>query len=599
MKTINVSLIFFLIILSFASCRKDSITTDLTKTPTEPTINIETTLNGFITDRNGEEISGAEVSVINASTQTNDYGFFEIKGLVNEKFAVIKVEKSGYFNQFETIVPSKSAINRTRIQLTEKGSPEIVSSNTGGQVSISQNSSVNFQPNSFIDEQGNAYNGEVIIYSFYIDPTDPDIDQFMPGNMMARNIENDLRILESFGMINVELEGDAGQKLNINKSATLTVEVPNSIANNAPTDIPLWHFDEEKGLWMEEGNATLQNGKYVGEVEHFTFWNCDVPRTMTIVQGHIISSSEDLPIFKVTITNLDDNTFATSYTDQSGYFGGGVPMNASLLLEIFDLCGNLVFSDNIGPFSTQTADLGDFNITSSLNVVTVSGTLIDCNAAPISNGQIIISGGYINQVATINADGTFTAVISTCANTQVSIAGIDLNNLVVGFSQNYTVSPNMNIGNLEVCGTLTDGVFFSYNGITKYLPNCTVTVTQNTGGGSIYTTYKFLFEDIASNGSVINYNYKFNDFGNNLNNPTFGLVNYFSLPTPYVPFTGLKGSIDLLVNFELLNEATSQGELMSFKFEDMSIEERDYQPDGTIIINTYPGSSMIITGVLQ
>ena len=62
------------------------------------------------------------------------------------------------FKKKTTLIPSKNSTNRTRIQLTEKGSPETVSSNTGGEVSIGQNSSVNFQANSFVDEQGNEIN---------------------------------------------------------------------------------------------------------------------------------------------------------------------------------------------------------------------------------------------------------------------------------------------------------------------------------------------------------------------------------------------------------------------------------------------------------
>jgi hypothetical protein len=163
------------------------LTTETIKIPTEPEINIEGTLNGFITDRNGEALTGVGVSISNAFTETDEFGFFEITGLVNEKLAVIKVEKSGYFDQFETLAPSKNATSRTRIQMTEKGSPETLAANTGGEVSVEQNSSLQFQGNSFVDEQGNNYSGTVYVYSFYIDPTDVDIDQIMPGNLMARN----------------------------------------------------------------------------------------------------------------------------------------------------------------------------------------------------------------------------------------------------------------------------------------------------------------------------------------------------------------------------------------------------------------------------
>ena len=44
----------------------------------------------------------------------------------------------------------------------------------------------------------------------------------------------------------------------------------------APETINLWYFDEENGYWKEEGQAIKDGNKYVAEVTHFTWWNCDI-----------------------------------------------------------------------------------------------------------------------------------------------------------------------------------------------------------------------------------------------------------------------------------------------------------------------------------
>jgi hypothetical protein len=69
------------------------------------------------------------------------------------------------------------------------------------------------------------------------------------------------------------------------KTATLTIDVPESQTATAPATIPLWFFDEEAGVWQEEGEATRQGDKYIGTVKHFTDWNADHPTGWAIVRG--------------------------------------------------------------------------------------------------------------------------------------------------------------------------------------------------------------------------------------------------------------------------------------------------------------------------
>ena len=71
--------------------------------------------------------------------------------------------------------------------------------------------------------------------------------------------------------------------------ADIVMPVPSEILNSAPATIPLWHFDEDLGSWVEEGQATLVNGEYVGQVSHFSFWNYDVPSNFIHLSGSIFN----------------------------------------------------------------------------------------------------------------------------------------------------------------------------------------------------------------------------------------------------------------------------------------------------------------------
>ena len=609
MKIQNLYPLFFLILLSFASCKKDSLTTEVSPIvpQPQPTTNIETILTGFITDRDGEAIADAEVSILNSMTQTDEFGFFEITGLVNDRFGIIKVEKLGYFSQFKTLTPSKNATSRTRIQLTEKGFPETLQANTGGEISVGQNSSVQFQPNSFVDEQGNTYNGTVSIYSFYIDPTDEDIDQFMPGNLMARNTQNQERILESYGMVNVELEGDGGQKLNINQPATLTVDIPNSISNNAPTEIPLWYFDEEKGLWIEEGNAVLQNGKYVGTVNHFTFWNCDVPSESTLIRGQVIDD-RGVSILTIRVTNLSTGASFTTLTNSEGGFEFFVPRNVNLLLEVLGVCGtNVLFSENIGPYSEEEAEVGLLNVSSNTNFSLITGTLVACDQIPIANGSVFfnIPAYSFSQQATTNAAGEFSALIATCDLSEIEIRGVDAANDLVSDTETFAVSPEIDAGLIEVCTSVAPtlgSVTITIDGVEKVFDNCTVSV-QDPGNGTASYLFTYVESFGTMEGDTITYYLPIQDLNNDLSNPNWSSSVFFFWNPPsnadmlnYTQYTVRVESNSVIT----VNQAASNpGELLQITIDNCKINTRDYTAGAAGVLSSHPNSSISLTGVFQ
>lgn len=48
-----------------------------------------------------------------------------------------------------------------------------------------------------------------------------------------------------------------------------------------------------------------------------------------------------------------DSTSTDGYTDSTGTVNGSVPVNEALLVQVFNNCGNIVATKNIGPFSSD------------------------------------------------------------------------------------------------------------------------------------------------------------------------------------------------------------------------------------------------------
>ncbi len=111
----------------------------------------------------------------------------------------------------------------------------------------------------------------------------------MPGDLRGIGSDGYETALQSFGMMDVEMEDAAGNKLQLapGQQALLTFTIPDSLQSIAPATIPLWYFNDTTGRWIEQGSAMRQGNTYVGQVGHFTYWNCDAPMGTVNFTVHI------------------------------------------------------------------------------------------------------------------------------------------------------------------------------------------------------------------------------------------------------------------------------------------------------------------------
>ena len=282
----------------------------------------------------------------------------------------------------------------------------------------------------------------------------------MPGMLFAEDSNGNPRVLETYGMIAVELRSTSGEELNLAQGSTaeISVPVPQNVTST-PTTIPLWSFDETGGYWKEDGQATLQGNKYVGNVSHFSFWNWDFDYpSVTLCITLTDTNGNPLPY---TALDLYSPALASTgtygYTNINGIECGLVPANDELTLEVPNYgCVGTSFSTTIGPFSTDQTITVEVPDADAL-ITNFTGAFNDCSGNPITNGYMQLF--YNDSTQTIPIDnGMLDLSIAYCSdNTAYSALVVDLlNNQTTDVTTgNFTV-PTTDLGMQMSCVDLTD-----------------------------------------------------------------------------------------------------------------------------------------------
>ena len=460
----------------FNNCSSDSgIDGNSTDTPLNFGSEVSKNFTGQILDESNNPVSNVAITVANKTATTDVNGVFIINNAtVKDKFAFITAKKAGYLDGSRSLVPT-NGMNNVKITLLSGTIVGTVNSGTSGSVSLSNGSKVTFDGN-FKTETGQAYSGAVSVIMKHLDPTDASTFDKMPGMLLAQNSSGEERVLESYGMMNVELRGAASQKLQLSTTAQIEMPIATSQLATSPTTIPLWHFDETLGYWKEEGAAAKQGTKYIGTVSHFSWWNCDaqfptVRLSLTVVN----SNGTPLANVRVGIRRATNSYTVNGTTNTQGQVSGLVPANETLTMVVFDSCGNIVSTTNIGPFAIATTLPNLVIPNSTIQSTLVQGNLLKCDGTNVTNGYVLMRYGNQNQLATVtNGTFSFTMLVCSATNTGFSLQGFDYDNLQTTNSINFTfTSPTTNVGNITACNSISE--FISYridsNPVTYIISN--------------------------------------------------------------------------------------------------------------------------------
>lgn len=483
---------------------------------------------GLIVDEDDQPIVGAQVRIGNSMVVTDLNGVFSVNDAqVFSRFAYIVATKSGFIDGSRSLIPLEGK-NIVKIMMLPQNVIATVQSGASSEVSLPNGTTVTFDGN-FKTQSGDVYSGAVSVGLHHLDPADPHMGDKMPGMLYAQTDAGDEAMLITYGMINVKLYGSNGEKLQI--ATTAQIEMPVSASQpNAPSSIPLWHFDEATGYWKEEGSAVRTGNKYVGTVSHFSWWNCDYPHQMVKLTITILDIHGNPLIGTMVQLSMGEGSQVYGCTDSNGQNSGLVPLGEIFTLTVQLACGPVSYS--VGPFSVDT-NLPAIIIENPTQT-SLEGQFLTCDGEAVTNGYMIIQGS--NFLIYPISNGIINIPYQLCSTTgNITVRGFDTDAMAGTDTSTFSVVAGTNqIGIFTSnCGTgVSTALEGSYslvvtnttNGFVRNFPDIEY-VTLTGAGYHTTTTGTWLMGQLASNTQGYNF---YAITGTELVIPTQQLGNFYS-----------------------------------------------------------------------
>ncbi len=423
LKTISLCLLF----IGINSCQRDDSPSELNSSQNnnrDPFIEnygnqITRTFMGRVFYSFDQPLKDAIVTIGNQFTFTDENGIYIIENAnVYERFAYITAEKDGFFHSSRTVIPT-IGINNVDIKCQSILLTEVTTSGIQETFENTNQGTKIMLPGEYSDENGNDYVGDVKVY---ISRIYSEYENLIPGMYYASDQNNEERFLRPFEIFRIELEGENGERLNISEGfdAEFEITVHQNNLEDAPSLIPLWHFDETAGYWKEENQASLVDGKYIVNVNKSGVLSCSTPsETASLCLNVVDQNGDPLENYTVSLSTTNYN-LKNEHTNIDGQACGMIPTNESLTVNIhsFSYCDN---------YDTHNETIGSFNSDSEITIVvpsdseiikeTVSGTFYSCNGNPVTDGYVLLkhSNNYDVYFFRQVTDGTFEYNITRCS----------------------------------------------------------------------------------------------------------------------------------------------------------------------------------------
>ena len=300
-------------------------------------------LSGFVYDSDGNPLPYVKVISGSKSCETGMDGGFVLDEVKTEgDRSIVTFSCRGYFDAVRSMPTKAGDVWEVVMVSTNDGDnvaiKEDMPTDQNNSVQTSQGMTVELQAEGFIyAEYGTplSEDDKVTAKVLYLSPDDEDFATMMPGgDLAALNESSEPVQLVSYGMVCVNLTA-GGERVQLanEKEATLTFPVPDRFKDSEiPAEIPLWSFDEEKGLWIYEDVATYDPDKnaYVGKVKHFSWVNLDYPQSRATLIVNVTDSAGNV----IPNQAVDIDGQKTNFTNVNGKLECYVPINTDFYVAV-------------------------------------------------------------------------------------------------------------------------------------------------------------------------------------------------------------------------------------------------------------------------
>jgi hypothetical protein len=467
--------VYACIVLLITNCNKKEVTSPTnnpaTNNPTvpvnpytPPAVTFKSTVRGFVQDLEGNYIQNAVVSTGNQTFTTDEDGMFElVNASFTGDFCYIKVQKQGFFTASTTVHGKAGSEYEINLVMVAQNNIHSFKATEAKTIALPSGAKVDFPANAIKELDGTPYTGQVNVAIDHIDPDDENFSLLIPGgDLRAYTAEGENAQLYSYGMLNVELRDDAGNYLQLvdGKKAMLTIPVPSNTEIAPPATIPLWYFDENKGVWIEEGKAKLQNGQYVGEVSHFTPWNADLlVLDLARVRGKFVDC-EGNPIRGFRPSIGQNHLFVD---DGGNFMKTLIVRGITRKLRAYSFVQKKYIDLNITipPLSNnQVYDLGTIKLPC---LTQVKANITDCDNKPFKGSvSMKIEGETTKRII---KDGNLSLALLDIGNKDIELT-FKTANIAEKVTKTITLPANgkkLDLGTIKVCPSTQTQVYFSFD----------------------------------------------------------------------------------------------------------------------------------------
>jgi protocatechuate 3,4-dioxygenase beta subunit len=405
------ALLLLTALLAFSAC-SDSTSPDGGSPGGSVGVNGQTgSVMGKVTTTGGNGLFGVTVRIGSVTTTTDSKGEFLIQKVGAGQRVLVNVGGSAYTTTQKIVPVTAGRTSWVDASVIPYQATQTVSGASGGTVSFAGATAV-FPTNAFVDSKGNAFTGSATVKAAWFDPTAAVFYGCFPGEFSGVRTTGGETGIESFGFMSVELYNGA-EKLQLasGKTSTLTFPIPAALRGRAPATIPLWYYDEAKGKWMEEGQATRSGNNYVGTVAHFSSWNCDQPTQTSFLEGHVVDKNgKPLAFANVKHTGVDYTGGSTVRTDEQGYFKISVKSASTARVWATYYTSASPTQDVSTPATGAVLDIGTITIpVDPADFSTITGRIVDNGGLPVKNVYVTLkdSLGTVVDQTNVNDLGRF------------------------------------------------------------------------------------------------------------------------------------------------------------------------------------------------
>ena len=419
-KLFVLSLIGASLILS--SCKKER--SDDTTTPSTPSDYTITTVVGMVYDQNHDVLSDVEISLGNKTLTTNSDGSFIFNSVtVNKDRFLAKFKKANYFETVKTEKTIAGGITQLNVAMILKSTSSSISflPENGGDIDMFGEGKIHFPAGlSYVDENNNPYTGNITVNAKYLDASSLEYSRFAPGGdqfgILTSNNNPDQAekvYLMSIGGMLIELSNDNGDLLNLanDNDSLVKIEtvIPSLFVSIAPDTIDNWYTGDNLAYASNEGSGRKEGGKYISQVEHFSYWSMQIPYTGSATIKGTVSDVSGNPVSGVRV-NVGQSY---AVTDNNGHYSRVVPAGIPgfivqvLSTDYNNFSSNQVTQAGLADGETSIVDLV-INIPSG-DMIAVTGTLVGCNGQSLAGKVLMQNGSYTTQTYTQN--GSFRLLI--------------------------------------------------------------------------------------------------------------------------------------------------------------------------------------------